>query len=302
MEISKETIEKAKEILGMIKKSEQEEVLEKSGGPGSRGGNVVGTSSSGKPIYEGKHVTIHAPSEKGSEYTVVHNKTGEKWYMDHEGNGSIPEKYMDTNVEKEAKDAASKHHSSLNKSFSKEEIDAKKAEYASCMQKAKEFSDKAEALKAEIGAMGDPMGDDSQLLSHTKSDNADLIKAFDDRFLALTNLVNDKEKENNTLKKSIEALTIRVEEIAKQPVGPRSITSANAKDRFPVEAGAGERVLSIKNNRRELTAELIKAGAQDATFLKAASNMEITGAPCGAEDIDAMARRLRKELKIVLTA
>lgn len=197
-------------------------------------------------------------------------------------------------------------------------IDTLKAEYADAVSKAKEYSEKANALKAEIGAMGDPMGNDSEILASKKGEELDiqkaikesndsLIKAFDDKLTAVTTLLTAKEQENTELKKSIETLSARVEDIAKQPVKSGTMITKAAVERFAPNSQEGERVMSIKNNRRQLTAELVKAAHlgeanENKLFAKAASNMEISGAPASVEEIDDFARILRKELKIVLTA
>lgn len=200
-----------------------------------------------------------------------------------------------------------------------EQIDTLKAEYKDYMSKAKEYQEKAEAAKAALASMGCTDGDDTELLSHKKGEDFDLtkagtekdnaiVKAFDEKFNALSLLITAKEEENSELKKSIETLTAQVDTISKASTGPRSITTKSFNERFPGVNNEGERALSIKNNRKELTAELIKAARigekdQDDFFAKAASTMEFAGVPAGTEsEVRLIAQRLKDKHKIVITA
>lgn len=189
--------------------------------------------------------------------------------------------------------------------LTEEQINALKSEY-------KDSLIKAEAAKATLDKEGIKVEDEiakAVVVEPATAPKEDLLtKAINEKLDALTTVLSAKEQENDDLKKSISDLTEKVEMISKASVGPKSITTKSALDRFPAVAGEGERTLSISKDRRAVTAELVKAARigeenRDDIFAKAASNMEVAGQIGSSEsEVRLIAQRLKEKHKILLTA
>jgi hypothetical protein len=224
------------------------------------------------------------------------------------------EEKSDLEKAKEAEDLKKAEEEKEKKKKEEKVADLKK-EYKDNVSKGKEYMEKAEAAKAELKSAGlseeEIQGGKVEQVTPkegiSKAQETDLIKAFDEKFEAFKTVIASKDSENAELKKSIEALTAKVEEIGKQSPGAKSLISKSFQQRFP-EVKDGERVMSLRNHKRELTAELVKAAKigekdQDDVLAKAASYMEIAGT-IGATPFEVanVAQRIKERLKIQLIA
>jgi len=185
-----------------------------------------------------------------------------------------------------------------------------KQEYKDNVSKGKEYMEKAEAAKTSLKEAGlseeEIQGGKVEAQSIAKGvQEMDIMKSLDEKFDAFKTLFEAKEAENTELKKSISDLTAKVEEIGKQAPSPKSLITKGFSNRFP-ETKEGEKVMSLKAHKRELTAELVKAAKigekdQDDVLAKAASYMEIAGTIGGNPiEVASVANRIKEKLKISL--
>jgi hypothetical protein len=206
-----------------------------------------------------------------------------------------------------------------------EEFESKKAEYQEALSKAKEFMEKAEATKKELeeanmgpinGAVAEGKGMDNVGTVTMKAEDVELIKAdlsksFETKIEAINTLYTAKEQENDILKKSLEdltgkftELTEKIDKIGKSSNGAKSLMKGNVIERFAPLVD-GERTLSLKGNKNEIIAELVKAAGDDFNanniFAKAASTVEIAGALANSpQEASKVAQLLRSKSGVII--